>query len=802
MKIPLSWLKEFIDIKLSPEQIAETLTLAGLEVEGIEGTSVSFTGVVAGTIRTKTPHPHAEKLCVLTVFDGTEEWQVVCGDLSCKVGQKTAFAKINAVLKDEEDKTWTIKKTKIREIDSFGMLCSEKDLKISDRHEKIIQFPSDVADGTDASTLFIDPIFEIALTPNLGHCMSILGIARELAALLNVKIKKHPLTLPQETATSIEELIDVEIQDQAQCSQYSCRLIKNITVGPSPDWIKKRLEACGLRSINSIVDVTNYILLEVGQPLHAFDYDRIAGKKIVITSQASAKDFITLDEKPREIPEGTLLVCDVMKPLAIAGVMGGLDSAVSEKTQNILIESALFSAQAVRKSSKTLNLRTDASGRFEKGIDPKGVIDALNRACSLLCQVSSGTLVQGILNRETKAFEPTILSCRLSRINALLGTMLSQNEVIALFERLDMKATAKTEDLLTVQVPSYRHDVRAEIDLVEEAARLYGYQNIPKKTPHYVTSPISDSPIYALENEVRERLVREGLQECITCDLISPFLAELTAEKAMQNNLIHVLHPSSIDQSILRPSLLPGLLQVVKLNQDHQNWDMNIFEVGRIHFKDKEHFKEQSITGIILTGKSTPYHWDPKPREVDFFDLKGIVENLLQAFGIHSFTVDISHLHNFHPGRQGIIKVDQMILGVMGEIHPAHLQALDIKSRVLFAELNLHDMYLMKRKEWQVDPLNAYPGSERDWTLTLKDEVPIAKVLSVIQMISSHLLEQVILLDLYKNEQLGKDRKNATFRFIYRDKQKTLSLETIEREHAKMTQEVAEKLRDCLICDF
>jgi len=800
MKVPLSWLKEYLPLTQSPAEIANILTLAGLEVEKIETTPLSFEGVVVASVLSTAPHPNADKLKIATVFDGKEELQVVCGDPNCRPGLKVALARIGATLKDEAGKTWKIKKSKLRDVESFGMLCTAQELQLSSEGEGILEFSEDVKIGTDLASLYSDVIFEIGLTPNLGHCLSILGVARELSALLDIPLYAKELSFTEDASNSIEQMIDVLIEDKEKCLRYSCRLVKNVKVGPSPEWLKKRLEESGIRSINNLVDAGNYVMLSIGNPLHLFDYDSLAGKKIIVTSNHTAETLTTLDHISRRIPDQALVTSDLEKILDFAGIMGGESSAVSEETQNVLIEAAYFIPQTIRKTSKELGLRSEASHRFERGVDIQAIPYALDFAASLLQQVAGGQIIQGILDRKVSSLPLKRIDCRVARVNQLLGTHLSPGEIASIFKRLNISIVAENEERFTVSPPSYRHDLSSEIDLIEEVARVYGYNNLPKYPSRFPASNIEDTPLYLFEKEMRTSLIAEGLQECITCDLISPALAELSLEKTMgKDNLIHVLYPSSIDQSVLRPTLLPNLLQVVKLNQDHQTFDISAFEIGRIHFKDKDHYKEFSMAGVILAGKKTPYHWDPKPKEADFFDLKGIIENLMEEVGISSFVFHASHLHNFHPGRQARIEVDHKFVGVIGEVHPAHLRTLDIKQRVFFAELNLHDLYPLKQKQIQVRPLPSYPGSERDWTISLREEAPLQEVLQTIYTVRSRLLERVYLLDLYKSDQIGKHRKNVTLRFFYRDKEKTIAFDTVEQEHAKITQEVAEKLSDALI---
>lgn len=687
MKLPLSWLKSYLDLPETSQEIAEVLTLAGIEVDGV--------------------HPHGN-----------------------------------------------------------------------------------------------DVVFEVSLTPNLGHCLSIVGIARELAALLNRPIKRHLVQFQEKKGDLTKNAIRVKIEDPEGCFYYCCRIVRGVRIGPSPDWLRERLEACGLRSINNAVDVGNYVMIESGQPLHMFDYDALAGKELVIRGSKNGEKIKTLDEVERELPNGTLLICDAKEPVAVAGIMGGLDSAVSDQTQNILIESAFFSHSAIRKASKLLSLRTEGSMRHERGIDSCGTLNSLERAVELLVQVAGGAVCEGAIECVTKRFEPKILECRPKRANELLGTDLSQNEVVSLLKRLEIEILSEEENKIRVRVPSYRHDLNAEIDLIEEIGRIFGYNRIPKRVPRHVSSPLPHTPLYIFEELLRETLTAQRLQECLTCDLISPKLATLTAEKIQGADAqISVLHPSSIDQSILRTSLLPGLLQVVKFNLDRQNESLALFEVGHIHFKQGSNYYEQSAAAIVLTGKCAPYHFETKDRPVDFFDLKGEIEDLLSALGLHERSFEPAHLQNFHPGRQARIKIGDHCLGFLGQVHPAHLKALGIEESVFFAEINLHDLYPFhekQRRALHVKPLPAYPGSTRDWTITLEEKLPIDQVFKAAQRLASPLLEKLSLIDLYKSEKIGKDRKNVTFRFTYRDLSKTIEFQEVEKEHLRLTECIQEELRGLL----
>lgn len=673
MKIPLSWLKEFIDINHSPEQIAKTLTLAGLEVDAVE---------------TK-------------------------GD---------------------------------------------------------------------------DTIFEISLTPNLGHCSSVLGVARELSCAYNLPLKMPESSIYEDDFAILKNDLKVEVQDFDKSLRYACRLVKEVIVAPSPKWLQDRLDSCGIRSINNIVDITNYVMMAVGNPLHAFDFDKIKDSTIIVRSALKEETITALDQKQKNLTEDDLIISDPEKAIAIAGVIGGLNSEISDTTKNVVIEAACFLPTAIRKTSKRLGLQTDASKRFERATDPNIVLYALDLAASLMQKIASGKVSKGFVDIKKNDFPEKTVTCRLPKVNELLGTHLGVSEVESIFKKLDMKSTVDGKSCFSVKVPTYRNDIQNEIDLIEEVARVYGYDNIPKAYPKYHVSNLPHSPMYLFETEVRNCLLGEGLQEFLTCDLIGPTLLNVVNGPNMKEDaVVKVLNPTSVEQSILRTSLLPGLLQAVKYNADHQNSKISAFEIGRIHFKTENKYKEHSVLGIILTGKKEHDSWSKHSENIDFFDLKGIVENLLETLGIKDIVFKENHLKTFHDARQAAIFSGDLEIGSIGEIHPSIQRKLDVPTRILFAEISLHDLYPLKKSHVKMSPLPIYPSSTRDWTVTLEEARTYDEILKMIFSVSSKLLESVSLIDIYRSEKLGKGLKNVTLRLIYRDKKKTVSQEDVDNEHARIT---------------
>jgi phenylalanyl-tRNA synthetase beta chain len=797
MKIPLSWIKDYVHLNLSPSEIAKSLTAAGIEVDAVETTAFNFEGVIVGHVLETEKHPNADKLCVARVTDGKATYQVVCGALNCRKGLKTAFAPIGAILKDEQG-SFTIKKAKLRGVESEGMLCSGVELKLTQDDDGILELPESTPEGTPLASLYSDTIFDISLTPNLGHCASVWGIARELSAATGLPLHQ-PSSALQESDEPIAQQAQINVVDSHECPRYMCRLIKNVQVGPSPEWLRRRIEQCGLRSVNNIVDVTNYVLLEMGHPLHAFDFDRLEGKQIIVKKALEGEKFVTLDGKERALNQSDLMICDEARSIAIAGIMGGGNSEVADQTKNILLEAAYFDAVAIRKTSKRLGLQTDASKRFERGTDPNGLQNVLDRAAMLIQHVAGGHICAGVLEFAAKEFSEKEITCRLSRTNQLLGLNLGRGEIEALLQSLHFATHWQGSDALVVQVPTYRVDIQSEIDLVEEVARLYGYDNIPRKGGAYHSSTLPHAPIYVFEKEIQARLIGEGLQEFLTCDLIGPTLLDVVQDHSIPaESIVKVMNPTSIEQSVLRTSLLPGLLQVIKYNVDHQIHQINGFEIGRIHFKEGNQFKEQSVVGIILSGKAHFPYWSEKNRDYDFFDLKGIVENLLRELGIEGAIFKNINLPTFHSGRQAAVFVDDLDVGSFGEIHPAILRRLDVSQRILFAEFNLHDLIQVTKSRGKVKALPVYPASERDWTLTIDTTVPFATLLQEIKLVAPSILETISLVGIYRSEKLGQNVQNMTLRFIYRDANKTIEQEDVEKAHHNLMTEVTKKMNGAI----
>ena len=669
------------------------------------------------------------------------------------------------------------------------MLLSGFELKINLEDDKIIDLGEDIELGKDLSYL-IDPVFEISLTPNLGHLLGAIGIAKELACLTKQKIKMPPLNLKEETKKIDGSILKVFIENP-KCLRYTARVIEDVKVGLSPLWLKNVLEASGFRSINNIVDATNYIMLKFNHPMHAFDYDKIEKNEIKVSVNDEEIEFESLDNINRKIPKDSIVIKDEKKVVAIAGIIGGQNSSVSDSTKTIVLEAAHFDPTSIRKTSKLLNLKTQSSMRFEKSIDPNMIPIAIDYLAALIVKIANGKALNGKIDIKKDEFEPKEVSVRVQRAQKILGTKISENEMIEIFKRLDFQIIDVSEEAILVQIPTYRNDIEHEIDLIEEIARIYGYNNISKTKPYYRSSSVTHSAEYLFCRKLKSYLRSCSLQEINTCDLISPKFAEIALLNLDKEALINVKHYKSIDQSILRPTLLPSLLEVVKFNHDHKNFDILGYEISKVHFKNQKDYIEKLSLSIILTGKRNPHLWDKSNFDVNFYDLKGIIENILSASINKKYKFEPSNKKGFHPLKQASIFSDNIEFAIIGEVHPNVLKTFDIKKRVFFAQLDLSYMLKCKKDHMDFKKLMQFPSTTRDLTISLDEKLNTQKIFDIFDKIDSSILEKFYILDVFKSVS---NKKNVTFRFIYRDKEKTLLNEDIEKEHLKITEEITKHL--------
>lgn len=783
MRLPFSWLKSLFPHDINSNKVEHVLTKAGIEVDLIEKYSPPFSGVVVAKVLEVAPHPDASKLQIAQVFDGTNTFQVVCGAKNCRKDLITAFAKPGAVL--GETNPFTIQEKPLRGVHSQGMLCSADELGLSNVEEPgILEFDNLFPLGTDLKTALNDEIFHISITPNLGHTLSVLGIARELKAFLNLN---YHLPTPKLPSLETSKAFKIEVKSQ-ECLAYNTYVLKNISLQPTPFIIKHRLHLAGFNTKNLLVDVLNYVMFERGQPMHAFDKNKLKTEHLVIDNLKEPSSFEALNGKTYTLPTDTLCILSNNQLAAIAGVMGSMDSSCDDTTNSAVIESALFTPSSVRRSIKSLDLRTDSASRFEKGVDPEAVQSALDYAVSLICSLTHAQ-IETYFNYN-KAPSIKTLTLRVNRCNKLLGSHLTQGEMKQILEGLEMGVSLLDQDTLHIKRPSYRNDINIEEDLIEEVGRVYGLEHL-KGSLSYQATAIIDHPLYTFEKPVKKALFSQGLQEVLTCDLLSKELVtSFKLEKSTHLEPISVLHPRSLDQCTLRMSLLASMIPVVKKNISSKEENLALFEIGKTHAKVDAKYLETMQAGILLTGLASPYHFDPKSRLVDFYDLKGMVEAILNDIGITQYEYKTSHDPVFHPYQQLSVLCHGELVCKFGQVHPLLLKEFDIEASIFYAELSLAELLKHRKITYPATLPPTQPFIERDWTIPLKLDQGFEDLLTqVYQNLPKH-FENICLLDIYQQTEV----KNVTVRIRYRDKEKSLESNYIDQIHQKFTSDVAKKL--------
>lgn len=790
MKILLSWLREYLP-QTSVSALPGLFTRAGIEVDHTEVIKCLFNGVVAARVTKVSKHSGCSHLVCATVFDGKNEHTVVCGASNCREGMITAYAPIGALVAKKR-----IDATQFGDVRSEGMLCSEHELGLSEFHEGIMDLPNSVTEGTLLEEYFADTVYEVSVTPNLGHCQSVMGIARELSAFMGTPLAKRSSTDSAAVTALNSPKMTVTVEDPQLCSRYSALLLEGVVVGPSSSHVRIRLERSGLRSINNVVDATNYISLDIGQPLHAFDADRVRNGHLIVRASKEHETLTMLDETTHKLPTGTIVISDGEQILAAGGIMGGESSAVSATTTRIILESAHFNPSAIRKARTKLSISTDSSKRFERGADSGVTLKALDSAFCMLKVACPKLTVEALVDVEQKCPEK-IVTCRLSRANLLLGYDVSANEAELVFSNLGLASTFDGQDTYSVRVPSFRHDITEEVDLIEEIGRLMGLQRDMKTPSRYAASSLPHHPLYLFEGEVRRRLLSFGLQEAITSDLISPAMAAIVTDHNITDDaLVKMVNPLSAEQSILRPSLLPGLLDVVQRNANQRTFDLRFFEVGHAHLKKGNGFVEPRIFSIMLAGCKHPEHFSQKPVDWDFYDLKGMLEELFTILGFGGISVKKSELSMLHPGRQAKVYVGDVHVGIMGEIHPELLAKLDVPQTVLFAECDMQELLNIARIPAKMQELPIFPSSDRDWTITISKNIRFNELMAKIDEVKPAICQQVSLTSIFEHEKLGLDKHNLTLHFVYRDKAKTISQEEVDKAHQTLVSGVLNYLAE------
>ncbi|MGY0392149.1 phenylalanine--tRNA ligase subunit beta [Bizionia sp. KMM 8389] len=790
MKISYNWLKQFIKTDWSPEQISELLTDLGLEVEGLntfQSVKGGLEGIVVGEVLTCVQHPNADRLKVTTVNIGTDTpIQIVCGAPNVAAGQKVPVATIGTTLYTETGEAWKIKKGKIRGEESHGMICAEDELGLGKGHDGIMVLAEDTTVGTLAADLFNienDQVFEIGLTPNRADAMSHFGVARDLRAGFTHKDINTELITPSVSSFHVDNRslrIDVDVLDKNLAPRYCGLTISNVKVTDSPAWLQNRLKAIGLAPINNIVDATNYVLHELGQPLHAFDANKITGSKIEVKTLPKGTKFTTLDGVERELHEEDLMICNAEKPMCIAGVFGGIDSGVTEHTTNIFLESAYFNPVSIRKTAKRHGLNTDASFRFERGIDPNITEYALKRAAILIEEISEGVVTSDIIDFYPNKFEDFQVRLSFENARKLIGQEIPKDTIKSILMSLDIRINNVTETGLGLTVPAYRNDVQREADIIEEILRVYGYNNI--KTTEKLNASISNTgkfEDYKLQNIIGNQLVSQGFYETLTNSLTSPEYIKLLADLSPEHH-VEMLNPLSTDLSVLRQSMLFSGLENIQHNVNRRREDLKLFEFGKTYHNYSENREENKHLAVLVTGSRHESRWNTENKPSDFYYLKGTIETIFTRLGISKLKSSPIKSDAFSEGLK--LSFGKTSLVEFGLVKKSILKHFGISQPVLFADFNWDAVIeTAKYNKVSYSPISKYPDSRRDFALLIDNSVTFESIHTLAKQAEKKLLKNVTLFDVYQGEKLPEGKKSYAVSFTFQDENKTLTDKQVDK---------------------
>ncbi len=792
MKVPLSWLRDYVDVTVSPEELAHRLTMAGTEVEKIEPTA-EWDNVVVGHVRAVNPHPNADRLRLVTVFNGSDEVEVVCGAPNVAEGQTIAYASIGAVLRDpysdDPEATRRLKKSKIRGVESQGMVCSEKELGLSGEHEGILELDSDAAPGTPLGEVLGDIVLDAELTPNRPDCLGIVGIAREAAVLTGQELRLPEIDYT-ESGPETSTLATVKIQDPDLCSRYTGTVIRGVKIGPSPGWLADRLRAIGERPISNIVDITNYVMFELGQPLHAFDYDRVKDHEVIVRRAKSGERIVTLDDQERELDEDMLLIADPEKGIGLAGVMGGANSEIDDSTTNVFLESATFDGSNNRRTSNKLGLRSQATLRFEKGLRSGLAEVALRRATRLILEIAGGEASVGTIDEHPgKEIEQKTVALKSEKLARVLGTELPSARVVDTLSSLGFM-TSETTGGWEAAIPYWRPDVTIPEDLIEEVARVVGYDEIPVTPPGGHVPSWQPRPEIGVRNRVADTLVKAGMQEIISYSATSA--SDEDRVPSPNGTLEHVamLNPISTDFAVLRRTLRESLLNAVERNLRTWTGPVSLFEIGHVFGSAGEGLpNERVIVTGAFAGPANSVSWTEPERKIDFYDAKGAVETVLaelHAEGEFTAAEDPA----FVPGRTaevGVPLAGGVRLGIVGEVRTEVLEAFDIDTPVVMFELELDSLLSVSKSVGPAaiySPIVRYQDSERDLALLIDREVSAAQVVAIAR--KNRLVTSATVFDVFEGKGLPEGKKSLAVRVVYQSPNKTLTAEEINKSESSI----------------
>ncbi len=803
MKISYNWLKQFLKVDWEAEKTSELLTDLGLEVEGIETVESikgSLKGIVVGEVLTCEQHPNADRLKVTTVnIGGDTPVQIVCGAPNVAAGQKVPVATIGTLLYDDKGESFKIKKGKIRGEESFGMICAEDELGLGKGHDGILVLEESLVVGTPCAEVFeieSDQVFEIGLTPNRADAMSHYGVARDLRAGMIQQGTLLELISPSVSSFHVDERtlrIDVEVEDKELIPRYSGVTISDITVAESPKWLQNRLNAIGITPKNNVVDVTNYVLHELGQPLHAFDASKIRGNKILVKTLEEGTEFTTLDDVERTLHQDDIMICDgESNPLCIAGVFGGKNSGVSESTSSIFLESAYFNPVSIRKTAKRHALNTDASFRFERGIDPNFVTYALRRAALLIVEIAGGKITSDMSDFYPDKIEDFEVFIAYDHINKLIGDVIPKESIKNIIASLEIKINSETEVGLGLTIPSYRVDVQREVDVIEEILRVYGYNNV--KYSHKLNTSISFDNFDAIkvEDVISSQLISQGFNEIMSNSLTKEAYISLSENLKSDHN-VAMLNPLSNDLSVMRQSLLFSGLESLIYNINRKKNSLKFFELGKTYHKFESGYSEQKHLTLFVSGNRVKDSWSTTNKSSDFFYLKGVVQTILGRLGISKMKTSPTKNDVFSEGIS--FSLGKIKLVDFGVVNKSVLKEFSIKQEVLYADFNWDSILkVTSRKNIKVEDLPKFPAVKRDLALLLNEEVKFSDVYTTAFQSEKNLLKEVDLFDVYQGDKLPEGKKSYAVSFVLQDTDKTLNDKQIDKVMSKIQQSLEKNL--------
>ncbi len=783
MKIPMSWLDDYTNLGVNAKEYSDGMTMSGSKVESFESAGDEIEKVVVGKITEINKHPDADKLVVCQVDVGDKSVQIVTGAPNVFVGASIPVALHGAKLPGGV----TIKKGKLRGVVSEGMMCSTDELGMSEeRADGILILDGEPGPGQDIRKILglNEVVVDFDITSNRPDCLSVIGLARESAATFG-KPFSIPAVAVEENAEDVRDYVSVTIQEPALCPRYSARVVKNIKIEPSPKWMQDRLHACGVRAINNIVDITNYVMLEYGQPMHAFDINFLTNQKIIVRRARPQERIVTLDSAERVLDETMLVICDDAKPVAVAGVMGGENSEINDNTKTIVFESANFVGSSVRTTAKTLGMRTESSSRYEKELDPCMTVDAVNRACQLINQLDAGEVVGGVIDICSDLGSAHMIALRPDKINAFLGTSISKEEMISILEQIEFSVKG---DIITV--PSFRRDVETEADVAEEIARFYGYNKIESTLMRGETVMGGKTKEQRTEDAVKAVLVGQGLYEIYTYTFTDPKSFDrlnIPADDPLRK-VVPISNPLGEEQSIMRTNTMNEMLRALSLNYSHRNQNVSLFEIGKVYVPKSlpmtELPEERQMVTIGMYGN-----------DIDFYELKGVIEQLLQALNIKKYKVEsVADNKTFHPGRTAKLTINGEYAGIFGQVDYRVTQNYEIDLPVFLAALEFDQLFRYQRPEKSYQALPKYPAVTRDIAMLCDDTIEVGQIEEVIKKCSGELLEELQLFDVYKGKQIPHGKKSVAYSVLFRNKSKTLEESEVNAVMERILTELEAKL--------